>query len=58
MMWSVLAQLQTWFGNEEWKSYGIQLMPLTAASELRDSGSWVAEMLPQLQASCFADLSK
>ncbi len=25
MMWSMLAQLQTWFGNEVWKSYGIQV---------------------------------
>jgi hypothetical protein len=25
MMWSTLAQLQTWFGNEAWKSYGIQV---------------------------------
>ena len=25
MMWSTLAQLQTWFGNEPWKSYGIQV---------------------------------
>ena len=32
MMWSMLAQEQTWFGNEPWKSYGIQLMPLTVVS--------------------------
>lgn len=57
MMWSVLAQLQTWFGNEEWKSYGIQLMPLTPASELRDSGTWMAEMIPSLTASCLKDKS-
>jgi hypothetical protein len=25
MMWSSLAQLQTWFGSEPWKSYGIQV---------------------------------
>ncbi len=25
MMWSMLAQEQTWFGNEPWKSYGIQV---------------------------------
>lgn len=25
MIWSMLAQEQTWFGNEEWKSYGIQV---------------------------------
>jgi hypothetical protein len=24
-MWSSLAQLQTWFGSEPWKSYGIQV---------------------------------
>ena len=95
MMWSMLAQLQTWFGNEQWKSYGIQvnnwkhivtkkskylysdftsgctdflvhrgifvvsqLMPLTPASELRDSGTWLAEMLPSFTASCFGDKSK
>ena len=58
MMWSVLSQLQTWFGNEEWKSYGIQLMPITPATELRDDGTWVEEMLPQLKASCFNDKSK
>jgi hypothetical protein len=28
MMWSTLAQLQTWFGNEAWKSYGIQVRDL------------------------------
>jgi endoglucanase Acf2 len=25
MIWSMLAQEQTWFGNEEWKSYGIHV---------------------------------
>jgi hypothetical protein len=25
MIWSMLAQEQTWFGNEPWKSYGIQV---------------------------------
>lgn len=25
MLWSMLAQQQTWFGNEPWKSYGIQV---------------------------------
>lgn len=25
MMWSMLAQEQTWFGSEPWKSYGIQV---------------------------------
>ena len=57
MVWSMLAQLQTWFGNEQWKSYGIQLMPITPASELRDSGTWLAEMLPEFTDSCFNDES-
>ena len=57
MVWSMLAQLQTWFGNEQWKSYGIQLMPITPASELRDSGTWLTEMLPEFTDSCFNDES-
>lgn len=32
MMWSSLAQLQTWFGAEPWKSYGIQVPCLPAIS--------------------------
>eukprot|EP01035_Chromulina_nebulosa_P040727 gene40727-55070_t len=55
MMWSMLAQEQTWFGNEPWKSYGIQIMPITPASEQRDSGTWLNEMLPTFAESCFAD---
>jgi endo-1,3(4)-beta-glucanase len=55
MIWSMLAQQQTWFGNEPWKSYGIQLMPLTPAAEQRDAPSWVQEMLPLFKESCFAD---
>lgn len=25
MLWSTLAQMQTWFGSEAWKVYGIQV---------------------------------
>ena len=32
MMWSMLAQEQTWFGNEPWKSYGIQVLISTFLS--------------------------
>ena len=52
MLWSMLAQEQTWFGNEPYKSYGIQLMPLTPVSEQRDSPAWIQEMLPLFNASC------
>ena len=55
MIWSMLAQQQTWFGNEPWKSYGIQLMPLTPVAEQRDSPSWIREMLPQFKESCYSD---
>lgn len=46
---------QTWFGAQPWKSYGIQLMPLTPASELRDDPQWVEEMLPSFEESCSND---
>ncbi len=26
MLWSMLAQQQTWFGAQPWKSYGIQVI--------------------------------
>jgi len=55
MLWSMLAELQTWFGNEEWKAYGIQVITITPASELRDEPDWVAEMLPLFNASCAVD---
>jgi endoglucanase Acf2 len=55
MLWSTLAQQQTWFGAEPWKSYGIQLLPTTPASEARDEPGWVAEMLVPFNASCSID---
>jgi hypothetical protein len=55
MIWSILAQEQTWFGNEVWKAYGIQLLPLTEIAELRDDAKWIKQMLPKFQASCLND---
>jgi endo-1,3(4)-beta-glucanase len=55
MMWSMMAQQQTWFGNQPWKSYGIQILPITSASEFRDNPEWVQEMLPIFEESCSAD---
>ena len=55
MLWSMLAQRQTWFGNEPWKSYGIQLMPITPACEERDDLGWIREMLPIFSESCSSD---
>eukprot|EP00457_Paulinella_chromatophora_P001814 gb/GEZN01001816.1/.p1 GENE.gb/GEZN01001816.1/~~gb/GEZN01001816.1/.p1 ORF type:complete len:892 (+),score=103.73 gb/GEZN01001816.1/:400-2676(+) len=55
MLWSFMANFQTWFGPEAWKSYGIQLMPLTVAAGARDDPEWVKEMLPEFTESCLAD---
>jgi endo-1,3(4)-beta-glucanase len=55
MLWSFLAQEQTWFGNQAWASYGIQLMPVTPTSQYRDTVPWVEEMLPDFNASCYSD---
>jgi endoglucanase Acf2 len=52
MLWSLLAEQQTWFGNAPYFSYGIQLMPITAISEQRDTPAWVKEMLPLFNESC------
>ena len=50
--------LQTWFGSQPWKSYGIQMVPLTPASELRDDPAWIEEMLPLFEESCMKDEGK
>lgn len=52
MMWSMMVQEQTWFGNEAYLSYGIQMMPLTNAAEQRDNVDWVSNMLPLYNESC------
>jgi endo-1,3(4)-beta-glucanase len=54
MLWSTMAQFQTWFGSDAFLAYGIQLMPLTVASEKRDELDWVREMLPSFEDSCAA----
>jgi endoglucanase Acf2 len=55
MLWSFLAQEQTWFGNQPWASYGIQLMPITPSAQYRDSVGWVEEMLPNFNQTCAQD---
>jgi hypothetical protein len=54
----MLAQEQTWFGNQIWKSYGIQLLPITEITELRDDPKWIKIMLPKFQKSCLDDPGK
>lgn len=53
MIWSMLVEEQTWFGNEAWKSYGIQLLPVTPISQDRDKRDWLREMIPFFAMSCF-----
>jgi hypothetical protein len=52
MLWSTMAQFQTWFGSDPFLAIGIQLMPLTVASEKRDELGWATEMYPEFEASC------
>lgn len=35
MLWSTLAQMQTWFGAEAWKVYGIQVRTTIVSPRLR-----------------------
>ncbi|CAM9324274.1 unnamed protein product, partial [Hapterophycus canaliculatus] len=55
MLWSTLAQMQTWFGAEAWKVYGIQMLPITGASEQLLDPRWVQQMLPSFEDSCLYD---
>ena len=58
MIWGMLAQEQTWFGSEQWKSYGIQVLPITPIAEQRDSIGWVQEMYPYFEEDCRLDPGK
>ncbi|CAN0000956.1 unnamed protein product [Ectocarpus sp. 4 AP-2014] len=55
MLWSTLAQMQTWFGAEAWKVYGIQMLPITGVSEQLLDPRWVQQMLPSFEDSCLYD---
>ncbi|CAM9532101.1 unnamed protein product, partial [Phaeothamnion confervicola] len=55
MLWSTLAQMQTWFGGEAWKIYGIQMLPLLPISEVLLEKPWIEELLPDFEASCILD---
>eukprot|EP00566_Odontella_aurita_P003490 CAMPEP_0113537792 /NCGR_PEP_ID=MMETSP0015_2-20120614/7019_1 /TAXON_ID=2838 /ORGANISM="Odontella" /LENGTH=1557 /DNA_ID=CAMNT_0000437319 /DNA_START=456 /DNA_END=5129 /DNA_ORIENTATION=- /assembly_acc=CAM_ASM_000160 len=52
VMWNTMAQFQTWFGNDPFLAYGIQLLPLTAISEERDDLKWTKSMYPAFASSC------
>ena len=56
MLWSDLAQLQTFFGGDAFLCYGIQMMPVVggASDALLDAG-WLAEAEPEMRRSCYGD---
>lgn len=54
IFWETFAEFTTWFGNAPYLIYGIQLMPLTAISEARDSVQWAREIVQPLMESCDA----
>ncbi|EJK74617.1 hypothetical protein THAOC_03693, partial [Thalassiosira oceanica] len=55
MMWDTMCQFQTWFGNQPYLAYGIQLLPLTPVSERRDTDQWLRQLYPSFAASCSSD---
>ena len=52
MMWNLMCQFQTWFGNDPFLAYGIQLLPLTPISERRDADQWLRQLYPSFAESC------
>ena len=54
MLWSLMAQFQTWFGSAPFLGYGIQLMPLTPIAEKRDEIKWANDVYPIMKESCDA----
>lgn len=55
ILWQTMFQFQTFFGTEPFFVYGIQLLPLTAASEQRDDPEWIRAMYADFAASCVTD---
>lgn len=54
MLWSTMAQYQTWFGGKPYLAVGIQLLPITPISEQRDGVQWLTEMYPSFAQTCEA----
>jgi hypothetical protein len=57
ILWNTMAQFQTWFGAQPYLPYGIQLLPLTPASEQRDDPAWLREMYAPFADACGRDPS-
>lgn len=52
ILWSTMIIFTTWFGNNPYLIYGIQLLPLTPIAEHRDDLAWAKEIYTPLAASC------
>lgn len=52
----MMVQFQTWFGRAAYLMYGIQLLPLTPVSELRDDLEWSKQIYPEFAQSCEGDV--
>lgn len=52
MLWSMMAQFQTWFGALPIYAVGIQLLPITPVSEIRDNVTWAKELYHDFANSC------
>lgn len=52
ILWSFKAFFGTWFGNDPYLMYGIQLLPLTPIAEQRDNVAWAREMFDPYAQTC------
>ncbi len=52
ILWSGLAQFQTWFGSDAYFVHGIQTVPFTPVSEFMLPKSWIEEEYSRFSAAC------
>jgi hypothetical protein len=55
ILWTTKIFYGTWFGQDPFLIYGIQLLPLTPISEERDDLDWAMEMFHPFAKSCNAN---
>jgi endo-1,3(4)-beta-glucanase len=58
MLWSSMAQQQTWFGVATYFIHGIQMLPVTPVSEALLEPAWLAEETKVYEAACDEDCIK
>eukprot|EP00455_Lapot_gusevi_P041042 TRINITY_DN4718_c0_g1_i1.p1 TRINITY_DN4718_c0_g1~~TRINITY_DN4718_c0_g1_i1.p1 ORF type:complete len:148 (+),score=45.19 TRINITY_DN4718_c0_g1_i1:118-561(+) len=55
ILWTHLAQAQTWFGMAQYLVHGIQTIPNTPISEYLLRSDWVTEEYPVFSKACDSD---